>query len=71
MMIILGPVEIHISKENQSIADSPFIVHAFDPSLVYVINFPKRIQVNTTTSCMIDTTQAGKGSLKMTIKGSK
>jgi hypothetical protein len=68
-MIILGPVEIHITKDNQVIDGSPLIVHAFDPSVVQIINFPKRILINTTNSFLLDPTQAGKGSLKITIKG--
>jgi hypothetical protein len=67
--MILGPVEIHILKENQPVTGSPLTVHAFDPTAVYLINFPKKIQINTKTSFYINTTQAGKGSLKITIKG--
>ncbi len=45
------------------------VVHAFDPSAVRLINFPKRIRIKTLNSFLIDPTQAGKGSLKITIKG--
>ncbi len=68
-MIILGLVEIHIIKENHEIDGSPLAVNAFDPSAVQIINFPKRILINTSNSFLLDPTQAGKGSLKMTMKG--
>lgn len=68
-MMYLGPIEIHISKENQPIEGSPIIVHAFNPSAVHLIDIPKRILVNTKASFLIYTTHAGKGSLKITIKG--
>jgi len=68
-MIILGPVKIHILKENQPIDGSPLIVHAFDPSAVHIIDFPKRILINTTNHFSINAIQAGKGSLNITIKG--
>jgi hypothetical protein len=68
-MIISGPVEIHLTKENHEIDGSPLIVNAFDPSTVQIINFPKRVFINTTSCFLLDPTQAGKGSLKMTIKG--
>ena len=68
-MIILGPIKIHVLKENQPIGGSPLIVHAFDPSVVHIINFPKKIHVNTLNSFIIDATQAGKGSLKIILKG--
>jgi len=70
-MRILGPVEIHILKENQPINGSPLIVHAFDPSAVYLIDFPKKILINTINRFLIDTSKAGKGSLKVIIKGFK
>ncbi|CAM4749067.1 unnamed protein product [Rotaria magnacalcarata] len=66
---IVGPVEIHILKDNELITDNPLIVYAFDPSAVRLINFPKKIQVNTTHEFHIDPTQAGKGALKIMIKG--
>ena len=62
-------MEIHILKDNQSINGSPLIVHAFDPSAVHLMNLPKRININTKTSFLIDVKQAGKGSLKIHIKG--
>lgn len=68
-MINLGPVEIHILKEGQSINGSPLTVHAFDPSAVHLIDFQKRILINTKNSFPIRTTHAGRGSLKITIKG--
>jgi hypothetical protein len=68
-MIILGPVKIDILKENRPIDGSPLIVHAFDPSAVHLINFPKRILTNTINYFSINAIQAGKGSLKITIKG--
>jgi hypothetical protein len=69
-LIILGPIEIHILKENEPVDGSPLIVHAFDPFGVHIINFPKKIQINTINHFLIDPTKAGKGSLKISIKGS-
>ena len=68
-MTILGPVEIHIFRGRHAIDGSPLIIHAFDPSAVELINFPKRIFINTVSSFLLDVTHAGKGSLKITIKG--
>ena len=68
-MIILGPVEIHIFKGRQTIDGSPLIIHAFDPSAVQIIDFPKKISVNTISSFLLDVAKAGKGSLQITIKG--
>lgn len=65
----LGPVEIHISKENEPIDGSPLIVHAFDPAEVHLLDFPEKILINTTNRFIIDPTKAGKGSLKIAIKG--
>jgi hypothetical protein len=45
------------------------IVHAFDPASVHLIDFPEKIQLNTTNRFIIDPTKAGKGSLKIAIKG--
>jgi len=65
----LGPVEIHITKEKEPIDGSPLIVHAFDPANVYLIDFPDKILINTTNRFVIDPTKAGKGSLKISIRG--
>ncbi|CAF1001104.1 unnamed protein product [Rotaria sordida] len=65
---IVGPVKIYILKQKELINDSPLIVNAFDPSAVHVINFPKNIQINTATCFHIDSTKAGKGTLKIIIK---
>ncbi|CAF3378932.1 unnamed protein product [Rotaria socialis] len=65
---IVGHVEIHILEDNELITDNPLIVYAFDPSAVHLINFPKKIQINTTHEFHIDPTQAGKGTLKIMIK---
>jgi hypothetical protein len=69
VILILGPVEIHISEGNEPIDGSPLMVHAFDPSTIQIIGFPKKIHINKTHSFLIDPTLAGKGSLKITIKG--
>ncbi|CAF3728092.1 unnamed protein product [Rotaria sp. Silwood1] len=66
---VIGPVEIHILKDNEPIDGSPLIVHAFDPSSVYLNDFPDKIQTNTINRFIIDPTKAGKGSLKVAIKG--
>ncbi|CAF1246383.1 unnamed protein product [Rotaria sordida] len=66
---VIGPVEIHIAKDNEPIDGSPLIVHAFDPSSVYLIDFPDKIQIDTINRFVIDPTKAGKGSLKVAIKG--
>ncbi|CAF4697156.1 unnamed protein product [Rotaria sp. Silwood2] len=63
------PVEIHISKDNEPIDGSPIIVNAFDPSAVNLIDFPDKIQINATNRFIIDPTKAGKGSLKVSVKG--
>lgn len=68
-MITLGPVEIHIFKGRHAIDGSPLIIHAFDPSAVELLNFPKRIFINTVSSFLLDVAHAGKGSLKVNIKG--
>ncbi|CAF3819425.1 unnamed protein product [Rotaria sordida] len=65
---IVGPIKIYILKQKELINDSPLIVNAFDPSAVHVINFPKNIQINTATCFHIDSTKAGKGTLKIIIK---
>lgn len=65
----LGPIEIHISKENEPINGSPLIVHAFDPAAVTVMDFPEKLQINTINRFIINPTKAGKGSLKVAIKG--
>ena len=62
-------MEIHISKEHQPIDGSPLIIHAFDPAAVRLIDYPDKVYVNTTNRLIIDPTQAGKGSLKISIKG--
>ena len=49
---------------------SPLLVHAFDPSSIQIMNFPTKIYKNTMNSFLIDPTLAGKGSLKIIIKGS-
>ncbi|CAF4703504.1 unnamed protein product [Rotaria sp. Silwood2] len=66
---VIGPVEIHISKDNEPIDGSPIIVNAFDPSAVNLIDFPDKIQINATNRFIIDPTKAGKGSLKVSVKG--
>jgi hypothetical protein len=68
---ISGPVEIHISKEKEPIDGSPLIVHAFDPTAVLLLDFPDQILINTTNRFVIDPTKAGKGSLKIAIRGLK
>jgi hypothetical protein len=68
-IFILGPVEIHISKEKEPIDGSPLIVHAFDPTAVNLLDFPDKILMNTTNRFVIDPTKAGKGSLKIAIRG--
>jgi hypothetical protein len=62
-------VEIHISKEKEPIDGSPLIVHAFDPTAVSLLDFPDKIRMNTTNRFVIDPTKAGKGSLKIVIRG--
>lgn len=69
-IVVLGPVEIHISKGNQPIAGSPLIVQAFDPTAVRLVDCPEKVLVNTTNRLIIDPTEAGKGSLKISVKGS-
>ena len=67
--MFLGPVEIHILKEKEPIDGSPLIVHAFDPAAVELTDFPEKIFVQTTSRFIIDPTKAGKGSLKIAIRG--
>ena len=62
-------MEIHISKEKEPIEGSPLIVHAFDPTAVNVLDFPDQIIMNTTNRFVLDPTKAGKGSLKIAIRG--
>lgn len=62
-------MEIHIFKGHQAIDGSPLIVYAFDPAAVHLIEFPKKIIVNRIHRFIIDPTKAGKGSLKIAIKG--
>ncbi|CAF1615421.1 unnamed protein product, partial [Adineta ricciae] len=64
----VGPVEIHISKENEPINGSPLVVHAFNPASVYLMDFPDKLQLNTTNRFIINPTKAGKGSLKIAVK---
>ncbi|CAF4943518.1 unnamed protein product, partial [Rotaria socialis] len=66
---IVGPVEIHILKDDEPIDGSPLIVNAFDPAAVYLTDFPDPVQINLVNRFMIDPTKAGKGSLKVSIKG--
>lgn len=66
---ILGPVEIHITKDDEPIDGSPLIVHAFDPAAVYLTDLPDKIFTNTINRFMIDPSKAGKGSLRVSIKG--
>ncbi|CAF4496856.1 unnamed protein product, partial [Rotaria sp. Silwood2] len=67
---VVGLVKIHLLKEKGSINESLFIVHAFDPSAVHLINFSKNILINTTNLFHIDPTKAGKGTLKIIITDS-
>lgn len=62
-------MEIHISKDNEPVDGSPLIVHAFDPAAVSLSDFPEKAYVNTTNRFTIDPSKAGKGSLKVAIKG--
>ena len=62
-------MEIHISKEKEPIDGSPLIVHAYDPAAVSLLNFPDKVLKNTTNRFVIDPTKAGKGSLKISIRG--
>ena len=62
-------MEIHIFKEKEPIDGSPLIVNAFDPNAVCLLDFPKKIFANTINRFLIDPTKAGKGSLKIAIRG--
>jgi hypothetical protein len=62
-------MEIHISKETEPINGSPLLVHAFDPAAVYLMDFPDKLQLNTVNRFVINPTKAGKGSLKISVKG--
>jgi hypothetical protein len=62
-------VEIHITKEKEPIDGSPLIVHAFDPTAVSVLDFPDKLLMDTINRFVIDPTKAGKGSLKVAIRG--
>ena len=66
---ILGPVEVHITKEKEPIDGSPLIVHAFDPTAVSLLDIPDKLLMNTTNRFVIDPIKAGKGSLKIAIRG--
>lgn len=69
LVFCLGPVEVHISKGQHPIDGSPLIVHAFDPTSVRLIDCPEKVFVNSKNRLIIDPTHAGKGSLKISIKG--
>jgi hypothetical protein len=45
------------------------IVNAFDPAAVYLMDFPEKLQINVINRFVINPTKAGKGSLKVAIKG--
>lgn len=68
---VIGPVEIHIFKNNEPIDESPLIVHAFDPATVHLIDLPESFSAQTIHRFTIDPTNAGKGSLKVSIRGEK
>lgn len=67
--VFQGPVEIHIRKEDQPIDGSPLIVHAFDPAGVHLLDLPEKIFAQTVHRFLIDPVKAGKGSLKIAIRG--
>lgn len=62
-------MEIHIVKGKEPIDGSPLLVHAFDPNAVALLDFPKKIFTNTFNRFTLDPTKAGKGSLKIVIRG--
>lgn len=66
---VVGPVEIHIFKDNEPTDGSPLIVHAFDPAAVHLIDLPESFSAQTIHRFTIDPTKAGKGSLKIAIRG--
>lgn len=44
-------------------------MHAFDPAAVYLMDFPEKLQLNVNNRFVINPTKAGKGSLKIAVKG--
>ncbi|CAF1303393.1 unnamed protein product, partial [Didymodactylos carnosus] len=66
--LIIGPVEIHVFKNNQPIQGSPLTVNAFDPSAVTLIGVCDKTKINSTYRFLLDPTKAGKGPLKVIVK---